>query len=416
MLLNKERALELMKEARVDALIATQPENVTYMTNFENWMAPGFFPYRGITMSRGFQCYAVLTPDGSRGLITHCLSEATAMATYGWKVDDYYVYGTAFMQIPETYEPQPEDVQRWIDYYNSETNHTVDAVTALIKHLKKHGISRGRVAVELANLAPGAEQTLQDEFNQVEFIDAGELLARIRYVKTPEEIERLRHAAEVNERALEEVLKAIKSGVTEIAMRKVYRAALAQDEGDLDFFTCAGGMRAGIWAVAGNYCYKPGDHVLIDVGCRINCYHADTGVCGVLGEPTKKHKEMWNGLNEVWNAGVSILGPGLRPTQLFDAMAEVQKKIFGHVGGYFAHCIGIECREGPFANRVSGAGQRLMDAGEDPPYEVGMVVCIEIPTPIVGYGGVHKEETFIITENGCEPIIHTIRDLYSFSC
>jgi len=418
MLLNKERALAMMKEAKIDALVATQPENVTYMTNFEAWTVPGSFTYRGITMNRGFQAHGVLTSDGARALIIQSLSEATAAAAYGWQVDELYVYGHHFINVPDSYDPQMdewEDVRRWVEINNNKSNYTVDAVTALIKFLKKQGITKGRVGVELANLAPNAEQQLRDELNQVEFIDSGELFARIRYVKTHDELERLRRAAIVNERALHEMMKAIKPGVTEIEMRRLYRTSIAQEEGDIDFFTCAGGLRAGIWAAPTNYAFKPGDHVVIDVGCRVNCYHADTGICGVLGEPTKKQKEMWKGLNEVWNAGVSILRPGLRPSQLFDAMADVQKKNFGFVGGYFAHSTGIECREGPFANRMPGAGQRLMDIGEDTPYETGMVILIEIPTPIVGIGCVHREETFLITERGCEPIIHTVRDLFSFS-
>ena len=414
MLLNMERALGMMKDGGIDALVATQPENVTYMTNWENWMAPGAFPYRGITLDMGVQSYGVLTSDGARAVIMHCLSEATAMATFNPPVDEVYVYGFGFIHIPESHEPIPEDVQRWVDLHESDTNHTEDAVSALITHLKKCGITKGRVAIELANLAPGAGNKLRDEFPNIEFIDAGHLLANIRLVKTAEELQRMRHAAEVNERALEAIMKAIRPGVTELAMRKVYRSALVQDEGDIDFFTCAGGMRAGIWSVPGNYCYKPGDHVLIDVGCRINCYHADTGACGVLGEPTKKHMEMWNGLNEVWNAGVSILRPGLRPSQLYEAMADEQKKIFGYVGGYFAHGIGIECREGPFANRMPGEGMSLWDVGADVPYESGMVVCIEIPMPVIGFGGVHKEDTFLVTENGCESLVHTMRDLYCF--
>ncbi len=414
MLLNKERALAMMKENNLSALIATQPENVTYMTDYENWWLPGAYPYRGITLNRGFQNYAMLTPEGARGLVIHGLSEATQFTNFHFDVDDIYIYGTSFTRIPDSYAPQPEEVARWIALYRNEEIHTLDAVSALIKLMKKHGVTKGRVGIELANLAPNAEETLREEFKQIEFIDCGELLAFIRYIKTPDELARLRYAAEVNERALEEMMKAIRPGVTELQMRKLYRSFVAKEDGWLDFFTCAGGMRAGIWAAPTNYAFKLGDQVLIDVGCGVNCYHGDTGICGCLGEPSKEQRELWNGLNEVWNAGVSILRPGTRPSQLFDAMAGMQKKMFNHVGGYFSHSIGIEAREGPFANRVPGKGQRMMDIGADHPYEPGMVILIEIPTPVVGIGGVHREETFLITEKGHEPLIHTSRDLYCF--
>ncbi len=413
MLLNIDRALAMMKESKVDALIATQPENVTYLTDYEAWLVPGAFTYRGITLRRGFQNYGVLTPDGARGLIVQSISEAAAIATFGWQLEDMYIYGHPFIHRPPSYKPQREDEKIWCDLYDHKR--TDDGVTALMAILKKRNVTKGRVAIELANLAPDADERLRSAFTKIEFVDAGELFARIRYVKTPSEIERLRHAALVNERGLQAIMKALKPGVTEIEMRKVYRSVLAQEDGDIDFFTCAGGLRAGFWSAPGNYAYKAGDHIIIDPGCRVNCYHADTGCCGSFGEPSKKQKEAWHGLIEIWNAGLAVLKAGLRPSQFYKAMADVQKKIFGYVAGYFSHGIGIEAREGPFANKMPGAGQRLMDIGQDPPYEAGMVILLEIPIPVIGFGGVHREETFIITEKGWEPLIHTMRDLHVFS-
>ncbi|MBI4331026.1 MAG: aminopeptidase P family protein [Chloroflexi bacterium] len=414
MLLNKERALGMMKEAGLSALIATQPENVAYLTNHAAWMVPGSYVYRGITLSRGFQIHGVLTPDGARTLIIRCGTELTAAATFGWQVDDLYVYGTPSNFRTPGYTGQREDEKRWLELYDSKSNHTVDAVSALIKALRKQGVTRGRVAIEFANLAPDAEKALRAEFGQIEFVDAGDLLARVRYVKTPDEIARLRRAASVNETAVQEVMKAIRPGVTELEMKRLYRAVLAQEDSDLDFFMCSGGLRAGLLAAPGNYAYKPGDQVMMEFGCRVDCYHADTGACGVLGEPVPRQKEMWRGLCEVWNAGISALRPGVRPSRVFDIMAAAQQKAFGYVTGYFAHGIGLECREGPFVNKMPGASQKLGDVGEDPPFEAGMVICVEIPMQVLGFGCVHREETFLITPTGCEPLVHTMRDLYVF--
>ncbi|MBI4331030.1 MAG: aminopeptidase P family protein [Chloroflexi bacterium] len=414
MLLNKDRALALIKGSKIDALVATQPENVTYMTDFEAWQTPGAYPYRGITLNKGFQQHAVLTPDGARSLITHCWSEAGALATYGWQVDDLYVYGTSSTVRQKGYKPDREDEKRWLDAYDSESNHTVDAVTALIKLLRKQGVTKGRVGIEFANLAPSAEQQLRREMDKIEFVDCGELLARIRWVKTPDEIARLRTAAAVNEKAVEAMMKAIRPGVTELETKRIYKTVLAQEDGDVDFFTCAGGVRGGFWPAPGAYAFKAGEPVVIDVGCRVNCYHGDTGLCGAVGEPSKKHKDWWKALMEVWQSGVELLRPGNRPSQIYDAMAAVEMKNFGVVKGYFSHGIGIQCREAPFANRMPGTGQSLMDIGEDPPYEPGMVICLEDSMPIQGFGALHREDTFLVTERGCEPLVHTMRDLYVF--
>ena len=42
MLLNRARAFEYMEQCGLDALVATSPANVTYLSGFECWLASGF--------------------------------------------------------------------------------------------------------------------------------------------------------------------------------------------------------------------------------------------------------------------------------------------------------------------------------------------------------------------------------------
>lgn len=409
MLLNKERALAIMKEEKLDALVATTPESVCYMTGHAGWMA---WTYRGITMERGCQGYSILTPDGARTLITHLLIDLPYVINNNVKVDDLWVYGPSFVKKPEGYVPQIPEEKLLAEMMDSATRRCVDSATALVGALKARGVTKGRVGIEFFGLSPTVEAVLRREFKGIEFVEAGEILRKIRWIKTPDEIHRLRTAAYVNEKALQEVMKAIKPGVTELEMRKVFKGSLGSQDATQDFFTCSGGLRAGLFAGISDYRFKPGDMVAIDPGCELNKYHADTGLCAVLGEPTKEMKDLWKKQIDVWEAGLAILGPGLTPAKLFDTMSAVQKKHFGMVGGYYGHCIGIEPREMPIINRVPGVGTKLMDMEGAPPFQPGMVVELEIPFTIFGGYVVHIEDCFIITEKGYEPLINVKRDLF----
>ena len=412
MLLNKERALAIMKEEKLDALIATTPENVLYMTDHAGWMA---WVYRGNTMQRGCQQYSILTPDGARTLITHLLIDLPYVNNCDVQVDDLWVYGPTFVKKPEGYQPQIPEEKLMAELMDSKTRRTVDSATALVGALKARGVARGRVGIEFFGLAPSVEDILRTEFRQMELVEAGEILRRIRYIKTPDEIHRLRLAALVNEKALQEVMKAIKPGVTEWEIRKVFKGTLGAQDASQDFFTCSGGLRAGVYAGISDYRFKTGDMVVIDPGCELNHYHADSGLVGVLGEPTKQQLDYWRKELDIWETGLETIGPGVTPAKVFDAMAAVQKKHFGIVGGYFGHCIGVEPREMPIINRVPGAGAKLMDMEGAPPFEPGMVFMLEIPFTIMGGYAVHIEKALVITERGWEPLIHTRHDLFTFS-
>lgn len=415
MLLNRERALGMMKEAHLDVLVGTTPENVTYMTNHTGWEHRA---YRGNTMARGMQNYSVLTSEGERILIAHMLNEIPYAVSFGVhkQLDDVWAWGGSFINKPPGFKPEHEEERAVAEFLDSPKRMTEDAVTALINCLKEKGISKGRIGIELFGLAPAAEERLQSEFHQIEFVDCGELLCQIRYVKTPEEIELLKRAALVNEKALQDVLKAIKPGVTELEVRRVYKASIGAQDASEDFFNCSGGYRAGFWAGVSDYRYKRGDQIMVDPGCELafpHRYHGDTGVICVLGEPTREHLEMWKKNLDVYNTLLDNLRPGMKPTEIFDRVAAVQKKHFGFVAGYFGHGIGIEKREKPMINRVPGAGQRTLDIGDDPAIEKGMVLCPEIPFTRMGFGAVHVEETVVITDHGYEKLLPTVRDLFT---
>ena len=85
MLYNRERALELMREHDVVAMIGTTLENVTYLTGHIGWAQRVY---------RARKSYSLLTsdPDAGTDLIMN-RADNTYYAAYGGHAENVYVWG-----------------------------------------------------------------------------------------------------------------------------------------------------------------------------------------------------------------------------------------------------------------------------------------------------------------------------------
>jgi Xaa-Pro aminopeptidase len=73
---------------------------------------------------------------------------------------------------------------------------TRDAATLAVEHLHAIGRAGGRIGIEPAFLAADAHALLAERLDGAVFVDATGVLERLRAIKTPEELERLRQASE----------------------------------------------------------------------------------------------------------------------------------------------------------------------------------------------------------------------------
>jgi len=52
----------------------------------------------------------------------------------------------------------------------------------------------------------------------------------------------------------------------------------------------------------------------MDGGCRYKHYYSDTGTCAVLGEPTKRMREIYASVEAGINAACDRIKPGAMPS------------------------------------------------------------------------------------------------------
>src|SRR5262249_20264566 len=107
---------------------------------------------------------------------------------------------------------------------------TEDAGDALVALLEACGDKARRIGIELKRpgLTPYLFAQLQAALPGREFADASELVLDVRLVKSPLEIDRLRHAARYSAAGIEAALAAIRPGVTENALTAAASAAMTE--------------------------------------------------------------------------------------------------------------------------------------------------------------------------------------------
>jgi Xaa-Pro aminopeptidase len=100
MLVNKRRVKEVMKKNGVDVLVASMPENVTYLTDFwslSHWLL------------KGTQTYAVIPADEKIApyIITSLSDLDLAADQEDCWIQDFVSFGKFFIESPQDLVPSP---------------------------------------------------------------------------------------------------------------------------------------------------------------------------------------------------------------------------------------------------------------------------------------------------------------------
>ncbi|MDA1000927.1 MAG: Xaa-Pro peptidase family protein [bacterium] len=400
MLLNKERAHELMTQHNLVAMIGTTLENVTYLTGHVGWAQRVY---------RSLQSYALLVNDpqaGSDLIMTR--SDNSYYAAYGGYADNVYSYGgQSALIIPEGYTPPDDEMRMYLHLHESGGKYPT-IVDALVTALKNRGITKGRIALDQEGCPPALFERLKDKLPDCEFLPGTNLFLMIRLVKTPEEIERLRAAAEVNENAIAKFFGFIKEGVSENDVAEVWRQEVARPGGMWHWFHFNSGPRSCFIFPPTNRKLKRGEHFMFDAGLFFRNYNADTGSCGSIGEPSAQSKREWKAVETGFHEGVNIVKEGVTGGQIYNALKKGIHKagLPGFNSPFAGHTVGLEAREFPFilADEVK-YDQPFLPKTSEIPLPENAVINIEAPIGTMGYGGYQIEYSVIVKKDGWEPLL-----------
>ncbi len=232
-----------------------------------------------------------------------------------------------------------------------------------------------------------------------------EKIDALRRIKSENEKQKILKAQAVAEKAFDNVLSFIKEGVTEKEI------ALT-----LDFFMLRNGAEAVSFetiAVSGKNSSLPhgvpsdkkienGDFITMDFGAVVDGYHSDMTRTVALGQISSKQAEVYETVLSAQEGCLRILRNGVSCVDADAAARDIIKnagygKFFGHGTG---HGVGIEIHEAP---RLSPSCNKILQTGDVVTVEPGIYLPAEF--------GVRIEDMAFITENGCENLTKSPKNL-----
>ncbi|MER9468313.1 Xaa-Pro peptidase family protein [Mesorhizobium sp. M0482] len=388
MLLNEARLKQCMTAAGLDAIIATAPENVTYMSGF--WALPQW-------IRRGPQAYVVWpAPDKGTPEIIASSSTLDLVADQELWVSKVRRYGDFYANVGSS---ATVDLANERHLQLRDLPRHGDAIAALVAALEEAKLTRGRIGIDEAGLAPGYQETLRAHFPNASFLPATALLREVRAVKTADEIERLGQVAQIAERSIQAALGVAQEGATEADLARAFHVRTVE-EGALPVLGCIGfGERSALMNVQpSDRRLRAGEIIRFDVGGRFRHYRADIARIAALGEPPPQAHRLQQALLRGVQHACDIIRPGMAAAQLFETVVRVVKRegIAHYERDHVGHGIGLDGYDAP-----------TLSARSTDILEEGMVLCVETPYYEIGRWGLQVEDMVVVRQRGVERLTQT---------
>ncbi len=219
---------------------------------------------------------------------------------------------------------------------------------------------------------------------------------RLRGVKDADELPRIRRAAAIADAAFAHIQSSLRPGVRERDVALELEFFMRRQGADKEAFETivASGARSSLpHGRASDKALGPGEFVTVDFGAVVQGYHSDCTRTVMLGEPSARHREIYDLVLAAQQAALRGIRPGLSGKEA-DALARqiiVDAGHGEHFGHGLGHGVGLAIHEGP-----------TLSPREDATLEAGMVVTIEPGVYLPGWGGVRIEDLVVLTPGGCE--------------
>lgn len=356
------RQVKAMAEHGLDAIVCCSPENFSYTAGFVVPSQP---------LIRHRHAMSIVTADGRCALFGVDM-EASTIARH-----------------------EPATPTRiWGEFSD-------DAMAVLADFLTELGLGKARIGIEMDYLPAGDFARLVTALPQARLEPCERILARLRQIKTGEEIELLRRLSRIADRAITDALASVKLGDSEMDIagamtRRVYELGAEH----FKLMIVATGERSQLPNVGpSERQLERGDVCRVEIFAEIGGYQA--GVCrtAVVQAAPPHAERIWQHLVDCKYQILEMVRPGASCLAIYNAfiakLAEMNLPPISFVG----HGIGLHLHEDPYLGKTPILGA----PGQDARLEAGMVLGFEPLCYRTGYGfGMQNKDMLLVTESGSE--------------
>ncbi|MBI9012815.1 MAG: aminopeptidase P family protein [Clostridiales bacterium] len=229
----------------------------------------------------------------------------------------------------------------------------------------------------------------------VELVPISGLIEALREVKEASEIECIKIACDIADKALESLVPHIKIGVTElqlVAQLEYYLKSYGADNISFDTIILSGDKTAMPHGKPSDKKLEKGDFLQVDFGALYKGYHSDMSRTFIIGEASEKQIALYDMLLKATVDSTAVLQGGIKAAV---PDAKVREILDDEATEYYypglGHGVGLDIHEGPSMSITSKDDIRTNN-----------VVTIEPGVYIAGWGGMRIEDTIVVTEDGYE--------------
>ncbi len=272
-----------------------------------------------------------------------------------------------------------------------------------VKALRRRGLTRGPIGLVGGDVLPANSfRAISSTLPEIEWHDAQGILSGQRAIKSPGEIDLLRHSAQVGSRTIEAMMAAAEEGVTHGAVVAAGQQILNQAGGALyNSFMASGRGGPSPLLVKSNFPtwgaqapLETGHWLRLGISGVVGGYVFDVSRSKAIGPASNRQIDLFEGAIEVVEAGIAAIVPGATAADLAEAGRQRQTDLGFPQTGVFSglgHGIGL------------GWDSPWLSPGDDTEIEPGMVLNFEKTLHQDGFTG-DFEETVLVTESGTEKL------------
>jgi Xaa-Pro dipeptidase len=287
----------------------------------------------------------------------------------------------------------------WTPEVHTATWGSLDAAALAAEHFAKIGRSEARIGIEPAFLPSDAYISLRKALPEAKVFDATPTFERMRALKTPEELAKLRKASDLITDSMLATIAGSQEGSTKAEI--IERLRREETNRGLHFEYCLLTLGSSHNRAASPQAWAKGEVMSIDSGGNYHGYIGDLCRMGILGEPDAELEDLLHEIDAVQQAAFSKIKAGaLGEDAIVEAEATLKTSPSAAFTDFFCHGMGLISHEAPFLMTNHPVAYEGVDA--DRPLEENMVISVETTMHHPKRGFIKLEDTIAVTATGYE--------------
>lgn len=353
--INIERLNRLLDENGLDAVVARSGRNFTYLAGFA---------YPG-TLARLLDL-----PDSDRGV----------MVLWPRRGEPVLIVNETAAGLAAR--------DSWVGRQAVYEGYVESPYGRLAEVLKTEGLADARVGFERDYVSARDWSLVDEALPKLEMVDCTAIMDRVRWIKTPAEVARLKVAADLLDDVFLEVFPGLKPGDTErLAHSRIISGCLERG------FNWAHGILNSSsntipYAGESDVVFRAGDVMRTDYVAYLDGYPGHQSRNLIFGEPSQQQRDEYRSIRDIYRGTIDRCRPGARVGDIYDFAVDAFTKDGWEFGSLLVgHGVGSWWHQ----------QEPILRKGSDIRLEEGMVLALE---PHIGHW--HIQDMVVLRADGPE--------------